>query len=128
MRLMRDLGLRRFLALYAQLVGTLAGATAYPIGVGLLIAGVDPWNPLTWLLVGGMGTSGLLAFASTLRRSRTPGVEPWLVGALPVYWLLLSVAMGVAVLEMPRRATMWRKTRHGVARRPAGTLAPADTG
>jgi len=94
----------------------------------MLIAGVDPGNPLTWLLVGGMGTSGLLTLASTLRRSRTPGVEPWLVGALPVYWLLLSVAMALAILEMPRRATMWRKTRHGVARRPAGTLAPADTG
>lgn len=119
-RLMRDLGLRRFLALYAQLVGTLAGATAYPIGVVMLIAGVDHWNPLTWLLVGGMGTSGLLAIASTLRRSRTPGVKPWLVAVLPVYWLLLSVAMAMAVLEMPRRATMWRKTRHGVATRPNG--------
>ena len=37
--------------------------------------------------------------------------------------LLLSVAMALAVLEMPRRATMWRKTLHGIARRPnAGTL------
>jgi len=120
LRLMRDLGLRRFLALYAQLVGTLACATAYPLGVAMLATGVDLWNPLTWLLVGGMGTSGLLALASTLRRSRTPGVEPWLVGALPVYWLLLSVAMAVAILEMPRRATLWRKTTHGVARRPNG--------
>lgn len=128
LRLVRDLGLRRSLALYAQLVGTLAGATAYPIGIAMLATGVDPWNPLTWLLVGGMGTSGLLALASTLRRSRTPGVEPWLVGALPVYWLLLSVAMALAILEMPRRATMWRKTQHGIARRPAGTCAPASGG
>ncbi|MFZ5961997.1 glycosyltransferase [Thalassococcus sp. BH17M4-6] len=120
LRLARDLGLRSFLALYAQLVGTLAGATAYPLGVAVLIAGVDPWSPLSWLLVGGMGTSGLLALASTLRRSRTPGVGPWLVGALPVYWLLLSAAMALAVLEMPRRATKWRKTQHGVARRPNG--------
>jgi len=127
-RLVRDLGVRRSLALYAQLVGTLAGATAYPLGVAMLAAGVDPWNPLTWLLVGGMGTSCLLALASTLRRSRTPGVGPWLVGALPVYWLLLSVAMAVAVMETPRRATLWRKTAHGVARRPAGAVTPAGTG
>lgn len=120
LRLVRDLGLCRSLALYAQLVGTLAGATAYPLGVAMLVAGIDPWNPLTWLLVGGMGTSGLLALASTLRRSRTPGVEPWLVGALPIYWLLLSVAMALAILEMPRRATKWRKTQHGIASRPNG--------
>ena len=125
MRMFGDLGLRRFLALYAQLVGTLMGASAFPIGIAILIVGIGPWNPQTWLLVGGMGTSGLLAIASAMKRSRTPGVEPWLVMALPVYWLLLSAAMAVAIIEMPRRATMWRKTRHGIATRPAGPMTPA---
>ncbi|MDJ0932917.1 hypothetical protein [Breoghania sp.] len=41
-------------------------------------------------------------------------LSDWL--GLPVYWLMMSVAFAVAVVELVWRPYHWRKTQHGVAK------------
>ncbi|KHQ53606.1 glycosyltransferase family 2 protein [Mameliella alba] len=128
-RLLRDLGLRRTLALYAQLPAALLSVAVFPLGAGLVASGsVDAVSPLTWLLVAGNSASWLLALRVACSRRRSPGVGPWLVGLLPAYWLALTWALVVGLAEVPRRRTCWSKTEHGLAARPAGVTEPAGTG
>ena len=119
--LLRDLGLRRTLALYAQLPAALLSVAAFPLGAGLVATGsADAASPLTWLLVAGNLASWLLAFRVACSRRRSPGVSLWLVGLLPTYWLALTWALVVGLAEVPRRRTCWSKTDHGLATRPTG--------
>lgn len=115
--LLRDLGLMRTLALYAQLPAALLSVAAFPLGAGLVATGsADVASPLTWLLVAGNAAAWLLALrVACFRRLRSPGVTAWLVALLPLYWLALAWALAVGLAEVPRCRTSWSKTEHGLA-------------
>lgn len=129
----RGLRPRDLVALFAQLPAGLLSVAAYPLSLLLVVFGaVDPWSPLAWLMCAGQIGSLALAVRVASWRRRSPGVRPWLVLMLPVYWLLLAAALALALWEMVHgRASMWRKTEHGRARRPpvtgGGSRDPAST-
>lgn len=132
-RLVRELGPRSALALIAQLPATLLSIAAYPLSLLLVASGaLDVANPLTWLMCLGHLSSFALAFRVAASQRSSPGVRAWLVLTLPLYWLLLSAALLLALYEMATGQTFrWSKTEHGVARRPSaqagGSRGPAPT-
>lgn len=76
----------------------------------------------------------LLAIGGAAARNRLPALHDLLL--IPVYWLAQSLAFYAAVVDLVRRPHRWRKTEHGLARRPRssvlprgreGTLAPGAT-
>ena len=118
-RLAKELGAAGTIALFAQLPAALLSIAAYPISLGALALGyIDPTTPRSWLMASGHLSTVILAFRVARSRGRSPGVRPGLVGLLPIYWLMLAGALCIGLFEMPRRASLWRKTAHGVAKRP----------
>ncbi|UOM35936.1 glycosyltransferase family 2 protein [Acuticoccus sp. I52.16.1] len=65
----------------------------------------------------GYGTSFILGVRSIQRR-RSGAISPWAVAWFPVYWVLMGVAVLIAVHDIVRKPHHWRKTTHGVAARP----------
>lgn len=125
---LRELGARDTALLHLFIVGAVTAALAHTLFIamcGLALVGVFP-------LFGGQ-SAGLmagqvaLAFASygvnyalafvVLRARKRPGVTPACLIWLPFYWVLLGIAVGIAVYDLIRRPHHWRKTTHHKARR-----------
>ncbi len=148
-RLLRELGLRGFLAFQLLVGGTVLAALVHPFFLGLLLydalSGVfpvpDEMTPeglrrglaLTVLAAGYTG-SVLLGLIG-LKRRRMLRLALVLV-TIPLYWLLLSLAAWRALFQFMLAPYKWEKTEHGLARtsrrlkqnRPARPIRAAASG
>lgn len=129
-RLWRDLGVSGAAAFYVILGGAVAAALIQPIvlaglaalwlaGVPLLPLGeMSFMTVLAWLhlaaLTGGYAASAVLGVIG-LKRRRLLGLAGALA-ALPVLWLMLSLAAWRAVWQLLFRPQLWEKTQHGLGR------------
>jgi len=129
--LWRGCGPAAFLLLQLQLLGTLVAVMAHPLCIGLvaahltgalslggsgsLIDGLRTGAVLV-SLVGGYAAAAVLAVVAI--GSRRLGLRRAILLTLPAYWLILSVALVRALVELRRRPHHWAKTEHGLAVRP----------
>ncbi|MCC6006306.1 MAG: glycosyltransferase [Rhodobacteraceae bacterium] len=130
-RLLRELGLWRFLGVQVLLLGGPLSALTAPIlwGMAALALGgsLPGLNALPVPLLWGMGLFMALAqivfMASSMlavsRRGRR-WLMPWIM-ALPFYYLLATVAALKAVAEVAVLPFFWDKTDHGIDRPAPGT-------
>ena len=137
-QLWRDLGPLNFTVTVLLFAGTALALVAHPAFLGFIalyafdetlvprlegLADITVMGAGTLCLVAGYGASAFAMLrAARLRRLR---VRPRDWAGLPFYWLMMSVAFAVAVVELVLRPSHWRKTRHGLARgRTAQQSAP----
>ncbi len=148
-RLLRELGLRGFLAFQLLVGGTVLAALVHPFFLGLVFydAGTGVFSvpsemtpeglrrglALTVLAAGYAGSAliGLIG----LKRRQLLRLAPVLV-TIPFYWLLLSLAAWRALFQFLLAPYKWEKTEHGLARtsrrqkqnRPARPVRAAASG
>jgi cellulose synthase/poly-beta-1,6-N-acetylglucosamine synthase-like glycosyltransferase len=129
-RLWRELGIGGAAAFYLILGGTSAAALVQPLvlvwlaaawiaGAAIVPAAAPlPLIALGWAhlaaLVTGYATSALLGLVGLKRRRLTRAA--WAFVALPLLWLLMSVAAWRAVIQLLFNPQLWEKTQHGRAR------------
>lgn len=139
-RLWRELGTWRFLAIQAIFGGVVASALVHPLATALLLCHVAAGNvfdatDLAGSTIGGLCAAGLaagylsgfaLGLAGLAKRPAMARLAADLA-ALPVYWLLMSLAAYRALWQLWRTPHHWEKTRHGLSRCAAGrVLRPAS--
>ncbi len=129
--LVREIGLQQSVALLSTLFGTVIGALAAPayliFMMKVLIFGVEfeRQNTLSQLIIWfgilvcavGIGSMLWAALLGLARRDRLDQIL-W-VAALPLYYMLVSVAAWLALIELIRNPYFWFKTEHGVSRSSA---------
>ncbi|WP_158008250.1 glycosyltransferase family 2 protein [Methyloceanibacter methanicus] len=138
--LLRELGLRGFLAFHIMIGGTILSALVHPWFYGLLaielgggqflalpqsVLGLPFWTISLFSLVAGYGAAMALGFLALRRRGLDRLV--WQVPLMPLYWLLISVAAYRAVCQFAVAPFKWEKTDHGTAEsvaRPAYSCRP----
>ncbi len=141
LRLCADLGFKRTFGFVAIQLGMILSALLHPVFLAVLVVvAVKPDlladSPFSWLLIFGLanlaaGYAAMTALATrTLALRGLSRIEPALI-ALPIYWLLMSVATYRAVWELITRPHYWAKTTHfGVLAAPqaqqAHALRPAE--
>lgn len=129
-RLLRDLGLRRWLGLHVLMGGILLSVLVHPLCYLLLAYEAvsdrlfdDPDSPLQhWLwwiavfnLAVGYASAMIVGALASIRRGR-----PWLAAhalLMPAYWLLISFAGYRALIQLVRAPYLWEKTQHGAVGR-----------
>jgi cellulose synthase/poly-beta-1,6-N-acetylglucosamine synthase-like glycosyltransferase len=122
LRLCADLGFKGTLGFFAVQLGMILSALLHPIFLAALAAFfVKPdlfaGSQVSWLLILGIanlaaGYATMIALASrTLALRGLSRIEPALI-ALPIYWLLMSVATYRSVWELMMRPHYWAKTTH----------------
>lgn len=128
-RMWRDLGARNFLLTQLLLSVSLVAALAHPLfllwvatSVVLLLWDLPAPGRL-WLFLQSLYVlvallAYLVAVAAAIRAALLMGRGAWAttILTLPAYWLLVSVASWLAVLQYFSRTTRWAKTTHGVSR------------
>ena len=142
LRMWRDLGSRNFLITQALTGGAIVNALLQPFFLVWIVAAFTleavgrPMAGRLWLfllaLYGLVAIfAGLAALASSIRASLFLGRGfSWGLAllTLPAYWLMISLATWIAVLQFFAKNRRWTKTAHGVSRiRPqmtASTAAP----
>ncbi|WMS44258.1 glycosyltransferase family 2 protein [Acuticoccus sp. MNP-M23] len=133
--LLRELGWRDTLVMHLFILGALTAAMAHNVVLLALLAALLGLLPVTfespWLAVL-HGSAAVMSYgvnfalgAVTIRDRRRRGLSPWLVLWFPVYWVLMGVAVAIGLYDLIRRPHHWRKTEHGVARRPGRVSAHA---
>jgi cellulose synthase/poly-beta-1,6-N-acetylglucosamine synthase-like glycosyltransferase len=128
--LLRQLGIRGFIAFQLLIGGSVLAALVHPVFVAWLLAEaafgsllVHADTAAQWAqkalifvtLINGYLASGLLAFSGMRRRGLALSVSVLLT--IPFYWLLLSAAAWRAVWKLITAPYEWEKTAHGVAER-----------
>ncbi|MTI18772.1 glycosyltransferase [Rhodobacteraceae bacterium RKSG542] len=100
---------------------------AYLIVLSLFSGGFAPFIELVLSPLGLLGASsaviGLVgSMSATYAAAKMRGLEPkaWEIATLPLYWVLSSAATWKAGWEFFSRPHHWRKTAHGIAKRPTG--------
>ena len=128
-RMWRELGPRNFFLTQIVTSVSLVAALAHPLfllwvasSVALLLLDLPQPGQL-WLFLQGLYVvvavfAFLAAMAAAVRTSLFLGSGAWIstILTLPVYWLLISVASWVAVVQYFSGVTSWAKTPHGVSR------------
>jgi hypothetical protein len=144
LRLLRELGLRKFLTLQLLVGGAFLSAVVHPFFMLLVLyhaatgelftAGETTEHSLRKMLalcVLVVGYFGVIAlgFVGLKRRGMSP--IAWVLFTIPLYWLLMSMAAWRALVQLIRAPYKWEKTEHGLARsslraerRQASTLQP----
>ncbi len=126
--LLREAGWIATLAFLVLALGSVVSALGYPVFLVALAAacldgsfwisagGFDNLASALAVVVAAAGSFAIVAppALGALRRG-TPGLLTWLP-LLPVYYLLVSLAAWLALLEYIRRPHAWNKTMHGLAR------------
>ena len=134
-QLWRDLGGSGF-AMFQILIGggiivlmlnLLFALTLCLYAVGLIVAPRFDMSvgSLLLLLHAGIGLGGVIAPALLIRqtaRRRGFSAPLSLLATLPVYWLLMALALVAGVVDLIRRPVHWAKTVHGLAVRPSKTI------
>lgn len=135
-RFLEDIGWRGFLAFEIYIGSMIISALLHSVFVASFVATLllslrtepfDAWDgvSLAMLLVG-YGGAGALVVAGLLRLGQ-PGLLPYQL-ALPLYWMLHSVATVRALHELVARPYFWAKTEHGrtrMRRSPEAAPLPA---
>lgn len=142
-RVSRELGPAGFVGLQVLMGGLVLSALMHPIFyvlVGLELLRERPFaapdggiGQIMWLiaafnLAAGYLTGIALGVAASLRRGLV--WQSVCALAMPVYWLLISVAAYRALLQLIREPHLWEKTSHGSRRRIVGrrsSSSPSQT-
>jgi hypothetical protein len=127
--LQRELGWRGVAALQLLVGGTVLAALVHPFFLAFLAHDVAAgtfvqssesaaqsfrvWLTILTLAAGYLG-SVALGFVGLRRRGML--ASAWVLGTIPVYWLLLSAAAWRAVWQLLVAPHYWDKTEHGLAR------------
>lgn len=130
--LLRLVGPGAFVMIQLQLLASLGAIAAHPVWAVLAVAALTGLAPLgtdgslvgdlvmvftaSAFAVGWLGAARL-AVTALERRRFVRGRQALLW--LPLYWLLMSWALGLAIVDLVRRPHFWAKTAHGLARRPS---------
>ena len=129
----REAGLADAVVFHVFILGALTAALAhcaFLFQLGLLLLG-EPvlFGESIWVgglqtlaVMIGYGTSVILGVKS-IRRRRSGSISPWAVVWFPVYWILMGIAVLIAIHDIIRKPHHWRKTTHGVAARPRRVAA-----
>ena len=135
-RLWRDLGAGGFVALQILFLGMVGSALAHPLSVLLVLytaLSASPAVPLNLFLVAvDLATLllGYFAYAVLLLRALTPDERQHfrsLFSSVYIYWLLISLAVLRALVQLARAPHRWEKTPHGAsARSPQHNDADAN--
>lgn len=125
LRLLRELGWRRILGFNLIATGLIISALIHPIYLATLVTiVVDPfclWGDGSALAAMVVGLNlfnlcaGYTAMATLARRTlklRGNGRYAWALFALPLYWLLMSLASYRALAHLVLRPHQWEKTPH----------------
>lgn len=123
-RLLREVGLAGFLAIQAQLIGTVTSFLLAPVvlPLWLLSFGIEPaaytvvpWPFLIALICGFLLTEIFLACLGAIAGTRRPngGLGFWVL-TMPLYWPLGAFAAAKALWELFACPAYWDKTRHGI--------------
>lgn len=129
LRMSRELGARNFFLTQMVTSVTLVAALAHPVfllwvasSVALLLLEL-PTPGRLWLFLQGLyvivaAFGYLAATAAAIRTCLFLGRGAWIttIVTLPLYWLLISVASWIAVVQYFSGVTRWAKTPHGVSR------------
>jgi glycosyltransferase XagB len=114
-RTLLDLGPVAFLSMQMMLGGGLLSALVHGpmlawLAVSFFLPGsqIEGWQAV--LLGAGYGSVAAAALAS-----RQDGLSAAVWASWPLYWMLMSLAMARALLELRFRPHHWSKTPHGVA-------------
>lgn len=130
-RLYRDLGLADFTMFQVLIGGGLAVLllhlcfvtmlALYAAGLVTLPRFDDPASAIPIAIHAFVGLAGfagpVLLIRKCARRHRLSAPFRRLL-TLPVYWLLMGVALVAAIADLVRRPVHWAKTEHGLAARP----------
>lgn len=129
-RLWRELGGRDMALVNLYIVGAFTAALAHNIflaSIGLaalrivpLFGGQSPWLLATLVAIACISYGVNFALGAVCVRARGGGISALAVLWFPAYWVLMGVAALLAFHDLVTRPHHWRKTTHGVARRPAG--------
>ncbi|MEW5424813.1 glycosyltransferase [Amorphus sp. 3PC139-8] len=133
-RFARQRTLAKIAVFHALILGSLLAALAFPVCLALIAAQATgllafwPGDALAgWALFAANSVLFVAGFTATIAlslraiRLRRLPLSPAALLWLPVYWLLMALALGLAVIDLCRRPHHWAKTRHGLARRPQQT-------
>jgi cellulose synthase/poly-beta-1,6-N-acetylglucosamine synthase-like glycosyltransferase len=123
----RDLGPRRAVAAATLIVGAIFGCLFWPaFAVGTIWRAVtagqgamSPWREMSDVFTYILALSGvwtILLPAVIAAKFRRLNVTASVLLLLPVYYLLVSVATWVAMLDLALRPHYWAKTTHGRSR------------
>jgi len=145
-RMWRELGSRNFLLTQALTGGAIIVALLHPVflvwfALAFTLEAIgQPVTGRLWLfllaLYGVVAVlAGLAALAISVRAALALGRGfGWAMAlaTLPVYWLMISLATWIAVLQFLTKSRRWSKTAHGVSRvKPqsaqAGKAAPSPS-
>ncbi|MEW6257329.1 MAG: glycosyltransferase [Pseudomonadota bacterium] len=128
--LVRQIGPARAFAALLLTVGPFAAMAIHPISLVNVIwhfaqGGRDGPSAAEALALALSYANLLIGYAATLlvslvglRRRKRLG-EAWILLTLPLYWILQSVAVWRALIDLVRDPYRWDKTEHGLAQRPA---------
>ncbi|GAB5374039.1 MAG: hypothetical protein AcusKO_05010 [Acuticoccus sp.] len=132
-RLWREIGARDAALVNLYIVGAFTAALAHNIFLfSLLLAGLrvvplfggqSAWllATLTGIACASYGVN--FALGAVCVRARGGGISAWSVVWFPLYWVLMGAAALLAFHDLVTRPHHWRKTTHGVARRPSAAQA-----
>lgn len=125
-RLLRELGLWRWVGVQLYLGSLVASALLAPwfiallladaIAPGAVIAREGVWAKWLWWIAAGnlvAGYFGAIALAAVAGARRHRLAFDALL--LPAYWLAISIAAYRALIDLVRRPSHWEKTQHGLA-------------
>jgi cellulose synthase/poly-beta-1,6-N-acetylglucosamine synthase-like glycosyltransferase len=123
-RIVRELGLARAAAAMAMIGGSVLGGLFGPAlaGEALLragfggLAGASPWRVAGDVAIYTLMISGLLTIlAPALVTGRNRGLtRGFVLASLPLYYLLISAASWIALIDLAVRPFYWAKTEHGM--------------
>ena len=130
----RDLGPRRAVAAATVIVGAIFGCLFWPaFAVGTiwraLSAGqgvLSPWREVSDVFTYILALSGVWTIvlpAVVAAKFRHLNLTIRLIVLLPVYYLLVSAATWMAMLDLTLRPHYWAKTAHGRSRQESNLLA-----
>lgn len=126
-RLLRELGLRGFLAFQLIVGGSALAALLHPLFVAGLIGAMLAESAHTGaagaathagvigaVVVLGYAASAFVGFVGLRRRGLTGSA--WVLLLTPLHWLLLSIAAWRALFQLAVAPYVWEKTEHGLAK------------
>jgi hypothetical protein len=127
-RLMREVGLKSFIAFQLVVGGNAFSALIHPIFAAMMVYALATGQPLfgvngipkelTWVFMTALSAGYLVTIIVGLRGLARRGLltaAPALGGVI-LHWLLLSLAAWRAVIQLIVAPHRWEKTAHGLAK------------
>lgn len=135
LRVMRDMGVLRYMSTHVTLGGGILAALLHgPLYLWIatnvfVFRSVEAWH---WIMLG----LGYVSAVAAALASRSKHATLWMMASMPFYWPLQSWATIAALFEMRLKPHFWSKTQHGVTTsrpelpeaRPLRHEEPVDSG